>query len=668
MANIGDYLPNPEAGWKRFDNTYKDFIYSSNWLIPNHEAYGPYLTYGTGAAYSNAGNVSFKFFGDKIRFIGMKWNTQPVKSIITIDGEQSFILTPGNESKGCILMFSKINLEKKIHTVTITHNDLAQVYTRFDAIDIGYDGHICSSNCTLPHSNLYLLKDSENKLYSVTNEEKLQINYNMLSGLSMPSYPLDNVIDGNNNTSWFLPYVGGDKVSTARQRSISFNLGKVYSISKFKLSVGYGCMSFDISTSNDGTNYTVIKSYTISINSVDYEFLFDSNVSTQYISIQNIQSTYSGTPSLGLNEVSFYTKAGFGQIEGELSSSLFINKGFSDLSKLIDIKNKLKGMKLLTYSTSALPDNILFTKSPSNIVNDNQFNLLYLSKTQTTESKLLKCTPKDPIDFFDGNYELKIKSTTPIRLRYELKEPINLLNSNGRYKFKLSHNDGIRVKIVPTNIINKLKGKFKIYKSNDKLMPTARFMTAYALEQITDVVIDSINYYIDNYDTYNNTQVVGDKIMYVNNFMIENLCLENNKVGAYIPLENFDDYSGIKSEYIAQTNKYNISVEVENSLAYIKDKNSFVCSEENKISRININGNCLATFSLDDGATWNLISEGTIVNSNASSISEIVSMCNEPNIINNFDFSILNSDKIMMLYLIYPSKYIKSCTITSIIK
>jgi hypothetical protein len=127
MAVIGQSLPNPEAGWKRYQETDKLISYE-----------GATFTSGFGCYYvanmTNAISVKFNFVGDKLRLIGRRSPNRCINNV-TIDG----ILIDTFTQAGPVLVetaldYELLNLPYGEHSVVISGDGTGAYY--FNAIDI----------------------------------------------------------------------------------------------------------------------------------------------------------------------------------------------------------------------------------------------------------------------------------------------------------------------------------------------------------------------------------------------------------------------------------------------------------------------------------------------------------------------------------------------------
>lgn len=120
------------------------------------------------------------------------------------------------------------------------------------------------------------------------------------------NYPAINAVDGNNSTQALLNYTNLNQgTTTSRQRSITIDLTESIRIQEFVIISVLGITSFDIEVSDDNINFTKIYSGTINTNTTK-RFVLPEYTAARYFSVSNIQSSYSGTASLGFSEIELY--------------------------------------------------------------------------------------------------------------------------------------------------------------------------------------------------------------------------------------------------------------------------------------------------------------------------------------------------------------------------
>lgn len=170
IAQLGTKLLAPEPGWKRYDDNAPEFIYK-NFDQMNYVDNVYNTTYsGISATSTLIPEMDFKFYGSKLRFIGVL-NTAEHRGIvkIIIDGvEHEFSQVGQSENPAhtydvSILQFEKTGLTKGIHTVKITR-DASQTGKSMwiDAIDIDKEGYLLSVNTPDAPTNLTATASNSN--------------------------------------------------------------------------------------------------------------------------------------------------------------------------------------------------------------------------------------------------------------------------------------------------------------------------------------------------------------------------------------------------------------------------------------------------------------------------------------------------------------------------
>lgn len=142
-ATVDQALNSPESGWQRYDDPDREFKYIGAWSNDNNSSYSKNFWKGTGIA-CIGGQVTFKFYGTKLRIIGDPAYNKPTNNIVIIDG----IATTFNEYSATslyqTLLYEKTGLTQGIHTVVIKTppNMPTSQNLFFDAIDIDDSGYI----------------------------------------------------------------------------------------------------------------------------------------------------------------------------------------------------------------------------------------------------------------------------------------------------------------------------------------------------------------------------------------------------------------------------------------------------------------------------------------------------------------------------------------------
>ncbi|WP_406541605.1 cohesin domain-containing protein [Clostridium ljungdahlii] len=141
-AKLGDVLSNPEKGWKRYDDTNSDISY----LGQGWQKYNTPPSYNSTETICRNLNTSikFNFFGSKLRYIYAAGPQGADNVTVKIDGiVDNTIFTRRDILTYKILLYEKVGLEKKSHTVEIIDNSSTPInYFGLDAIDIDEDGYL----------------------------------------------------------------------------------------------------------------------------------------------------------------------------------------------------------------------------------------------------------------------------------------------------------------------------------------------------------------------------------------------------------------------------------------------------------------------------------------------------------------------------------------------
>jgi len=147
MATVGEQLTAPEEGWQRIDDANENISYTGVWNNNNpsdaSETYNKTIHSSTKI---NAG-VSFRFYGQKLRIIGVYNYADSTKIQVNIDGTEYLYSDYAASRTHQVLVFENSDLELKSHSVTITNLQDGKYFT-FDAIDIDDTGYMISLNPT----------------------------------------------------------------------------------------------------------------------------------------------------------------------------------------------------------------------------------------------------------------------------------------------------------------------------------------------------------------------------------------------------------------------------------------------------------------------------------------------------------------------------------------
>lgn len=140
IASIGQRLPEPELGWKRYEQDNQALSYSGIWVTQTNDT-----TSGGSAIYAERtgkNKVRFDFYGTKLRILGMANSGYHPDLKIVINGMQdSYSATIGSQNQGSILQYEKFGLELKRHSVEIS-STVEGYWWYIDAIDIDANGRL----------------------------------------------------------------------------------------------------------------------------------------------------------------------------------------------------------------------------------------------------------------------------------------------------------------------------------------------------------------------------------------------------------------------------------------------------------------------------------------------------------------------------------------------
>ncbi|MGQ8871424.1 discoidin domain-containing protein [Paenibacillus sp. TSA_86.1] len=163
MATVGEQIKEPEAGWRRYDDTHPCLKYTGTWTTPsptNAGYYGGSIRVTSRAVDNNY--VTFSFFGTKLRIISDFYSDRHSDNAITIDGVTeiySAFRTVGTSSLQQAIVYEKVGLTLGFHTVSIATGHNRINYT-LDAIDIDETGYLYSYALTAPESGWKRIDDS----------------------------------------------------------------------------------------------------------------------------------------------------------------------------------------------------------------------------------------------------------------------------------------------------------------------------------------------------------------------------------------------------------------------------------------------------------------------------------------------------------------------------
>ncbi|MCC0628511.1 MULTISPECIES: discoidin domain-containing protein [unclassified Clostridioides] len=146
MASIGDSLPQPEEGWKRYNDDFINIFYSELYKrVPISSCYGGMGTYVKNVPYDET-DINFSFIGSKVRIMCDVCSDRSDLIDINLDGKvEQFSTRTGNAMNFSKIVYEKLDLDNKLHNIKISINkNSVVVYLFFDCIDIDESGHILS--------------------------------------------------------------------------------------------------------------------------------------------------------------------------------------------------------------------------------------------------------------------------------------------------------------------------------------------------------------------------------------------------------------------------------------------------------------------------------------------------------------------------------------------
>lgn len=144
MSIVGEQLLQPEDGWQRIDNIDNSFKYIGLWKKDTSQGLynntGMYIQENATMEEVNSSYITFVFYGSKIRIFHTRYTSHSSNMKCIIDDIEYENYNIHGETMRQYLAFEKINLEKKIHVVTIKSGDAVRF--DFDCVDIDEDGYM----------------------------------------------------------------------------------------------------------------------------------------------------------------------------------------------------------------------------------------------------------------------------------------------------------------------------------------------------------------------------------------------------------------------------------------------------------------------------------------------------------------------------------------------
>ncbi|MGN2370995.1 hypothetical protein ACTFJW_13250 [Clostridium cagae] len=152
-ATVGEQLLQPEAGWKRYDDTDSNITYSSklshnseSWFNDSSNVVWCYNRTITDCAYGiNTENeyCEFNFYGSKLRIISSYWwSTTPSVDVYIDNKLIGNFSEKGSSEKYQVMVYEIDGLNLSKHSVKIVNKDNSGAYFSIDAIDINDNGYL----------------------------------------------------------------------------------------------------------------------------------------------------------------------------------------------------------------------------------------------------------------------------------------------------------------------------------------------------------------------------------------------------------------------------------------------------------------------------------------------------------------------------------------------
>lgn len=171
-AKVGDVLKLPEKGWKRYDDTNKNIYYQNFNLAVNQDEYYCESFHQAFSFQDIDNRITFKFYGTKLRLMGLTFAQYSNKVQVTIDGDIVEYFSPANRLTVVqAVLYEKKDLDLKEHTVTLKTIEPALLGYVIDSIDIDENGQLLGKDetvkpqsITLDKTAIDLLKGNKDKI------------------------------------------------------------------------------------------------------------------------------------------------------------------------------------------------------------------------------------------------------------------------------------------------------------------------------------------------------------------------------------------------------------------------------------------------------------------------------------------------------------------------
>lgn len=214
MATVGDQLTAPEAGWQRFNDTDSRIVYNGKFSTMT-DISGHWNSDNTGGQ----GSVNLKFKGTKIRLIDHRHPNRCSTLIAKIDGVSYDFSEYGTDQQLQTIVFEKLGLEDKFHTVQFSPRANSSGEFVIDAIDIDENGELLPYDSTPEEP-----EDPEQALLRVTMIDSSEREY------KLPKADIDGFVNwfnrtvGTGTTVYVLNKMTGSKDYLAFDKIISFEV------------------------------------------------------------------------------------------------------------------------------------------------------------------------------------------------------------------------------------------------------------------------------------------------------------------------------------------------------------------------------------------------------------------------------------------------------------
>lgn len=178
-ATVGQQLTSAESGWKPYDDTNPNLQYNGSWRVDSDTP-----MYGGSRHLGNAidSKLNFKFYGSKLRIIGLIYYGRSSDIKISIDGNvETFSEYTSSVSKYQYqsLVYENKTLSLGIHTVEMYLGTIDSKDIDIDAIHIDDTGYLIDPNqsITLNKSSMDLTVDDSQQLTATTTPAGAQVTW-----------------------------------------------------------------------------------------------------------------------------------------------------------------------------------------------------------------------------------------------------------------------------------------------------------------------------------------------------------------------------------------------------------------------------------------------------------------------------------------------------------